>query len=571
MANIELSSLLPSGPFLLSYSLLLFIPSLVLTFAGAFLTLDRTRSFVPINDPFIIPKSNTNVLIPFFRGGVGGIIAGYAFGLHLSTFLSLLIPSLTKANPLTPAAFLAVWVLSSLLTAVIAGRWKCVAFAAAGVTGGTTLALTLSVIIHPSLVTRVIFVTVSFSVFTVLTILPIHRFQYTFIRIAMSATGSFGLVLSIGILAGIPAWSNVWQRLWISDSLAWGTAKEKGLSVGFCLFLGVGIACDWLLKRTFGENPDQKWDSYLANYVANLPSADDRAGSFQPFTSRWSKWFGHPHPASPHTPIPACHDIKQNFDPIQPEKTRLRTVENTPRTLKYGKELGFLRKAKHHVFHRSQMPRNKSVVKFQPLDDNELSSSESDSDLSDVKLKASLESPAATYVKPWLASRPSIGSMTTYSTDSTLFGDDHCGLRIKVADEFDRTDREKAMLFAPEQHLYYMDYLHKEDGIGQTTIPPFAGQQHEPSKDDKDDKDSRGSASTRSPPGAVPITPSLIDALDRIAAAHEQAYGPSVSYASSDSATHVVCDGLPPAKHENRHYGLQWDEFWEDVNDRMKQ
>jgi hypothetical protein len=81
MANVQLSSLLPSGTFLLSYSLLLFLPSLVLTFAGAFLTFDRTRSFVPINDPFAIPnKSRQNFLTPFFRGGVGGIIAGYTFG-----------------------------------------------------------------------------------------------------------------------------------------------------------------------------------------------------------------------------------------------------------------------------------------------------------------------------------------------------------------------------------------------------------------------------------------------------------------------------------------------------------
>jgi hypothetical protein len=103
----------------------------------------------------------------------------------------------------------------------------------------------------------VIFVAVFFSVLTVLTLLPLRRFQCTFIRIAMSAAGSFGLVLSIGIMANIPAWSNVWERLWVSDSLAWGTAKEKGLSVGFCLFLGVGTACDWFLKRRFGENPDQ--------------------------------------------------------------------------------------------------------------------------------------------------------------------------------------------------------------------------------------------------------------------------------------------------------------------------
>jgi len=330
MANVELTSLLPSKAFLLPYALLLLFPSLVLTFAGTFLTLDRTRSFVPINDPFSISnKSYTRFLTPFFRGGVGGIIAGYAFGLHLSTFLSLLIPSLSNASPLTPSSFLAVWILSSLLTAVIAGRWKYVAFAAAGITGGATLAISISVITHPSLLTRVILVATFFPILTVFTLLPLHRFQCAVVRTAMSATGSFGLVLSIAIAAGIPAWSNVWERLWVSDSLEWGTTKEKGLSVGFCLFLIAGIVCDWFLKRHFGENPDQEWDSYLAKYVATIPNAEDRAGSFQPLTSIWSKLFGHSHSSSLPPSGALYNDIKGNFDSVSySEMTRPLVVEN---------------------------------------------------------------------------------------------------------------------------------------------------------------------------------------------------------------------------------------------------
>lgn len=73
----------------------------------------------------------------------------------------------------------------------------------------------------------------------------------------MSSTGSFGLVLSISLMAHIPAWSSVWDRLWISDNIEWGTPGEKGLSAGFCLFLLTGTACDWFLKSRFGENPDQ--------------------------------------------------------------------------------------------------------------------------------------------------------------------------------------------------------------------------------------------------------------------------------------------------------------------------
>jgi hypothetical protein len=121
------------------------------------------------------------------------------------------------------------------------------------------LALSFSVIIHPTLIARVILVVVFLPIFTVFVLLPIHRCQRGFIRTAMSASGSFGVILSIALLAKVSAWSNVWERLWVSDSIEWGTPQEKGLSTGFCLFLCAGTACDWFLKFRLGENPDQVW------------------------------------------------------------------------------------------------------------------------------------------------------------------------------------------------------------------------------------------------------------------------------------------------------------------------
>jgi hypothetical protein len=121
----------------------------------------------------------------------------------------------------------------------------------------STLALSVSVIIHPSLMARVILVIVILFIFTIFVLLPIRRCQRGFIRTAMSASGSFGVILSIALLAKAPAWSNVWERLWVSDSINWGTPQEKGLSAGFCLFLCAGAACDWFLKFRFGENPDK--------------------------------------------------------------------------------------------------------------------------------------------------------------------------------------------------------------------------------------------------------------------------------------------------------------------------
>ncbi|KAF5331487.1 hypothetical protein D9758_017617 [Tetrapyrgos nigripes] len=99
---------------------------------------------------------------------------------------------------------------------------------------------------------------------------------------------AFGLVVSIALLAKIPSWADVWSRYWLRASEEWGSAKEKGLSAGFCLFLLAGVGIDWLLSRFVGECPDEKWDTYLANYTSNLPN---RAGTFKPFESFWDRWF----------------------------------------------------------------------------------------------------------------------------------------------------------------------------------------------------------------------------------------------------------------------------------------
>jgi hypothetical protein len=69
--------------------------------------------------------------------------------------------------------------------------------------------------------------------------------------------GAFGIVLATALIAGIPAWANVWDRLWLQDDAEWGTVKEKGLSAAWCFLLVLGATCDFLLHRKFGENPDQ--------------------------------------------------------------------------------------------------------------------------------------------------------------------------------------------------------------------------------------------------------------------------------------------------------------------------
>jgi hypothetical protein len=78
-----LTTLLPSATYTLAYTLPLLLASLCLTFAGAFLTLDRSRSFPPIYDSIpgdFFPQKRSRKLHWLLEGGVGGLAAGYVFG-----------------------------------------------------------------------------------------------------------------------------------------------------------------------------------------------------------------------------------------------------------------------------------------------------------------------------------------------------------------------------------------------------------------------------------------------------------------------------------------------------------
>jgi hypothetical protein len=85
----ELIALLPTTPYLLIYSIPLLLFSLAFTFAGTFLTLDRTRTFPShgtgaVYTSLPIPGSsntfNKRKLNWILEGGIGGLIGGYLFG-----------------------------------------------------------------------------------------------------------------------------------------------------------------------------------------------------------------------------------------------------------------------------------------------------------------------------------------------------------------------------------------------------------------------------------------------------------------------------------------------------------
>src|SRR5712672_2041873 len=81
----QLTNLFPSASYRLAYTLPLFALSVLLAFAGAFLTLDRTRSFRPRSDPLHVPGSFNLTKRPkrvslYLQGGLGGVAIGYSFG-----------------------------------------------------------------------------------------------------------------------------------------------------------------------------------------------------------------------------------------------------------------------------------------------------------------------------------------------------------------------------------------------------------------------------------------------------------------------------------------------------------
>lgn len=114
-------------------------------------------------------------------------------------------------------------------------------------------------IIHPPLLGRIILVAIALPLVTILTLLPFPRYQHAFLRFAMTAAGTFGLVLSISLAAGIESWADVWERLWVADGPVgeWSNPKEKGMGAAYCFLLVAGLISDCLLRRQFGENPDQ--------------------------------------------------------------------------------------------------------------------------------------------------------------------------------------------------------------------------------------------------------------------------------------------------------------------------
>ncbi|KAI9064645.1 hypothetical protein FKP32DRAFT_1591267 [Trametes sanguinea] len=553
-----LSDLLSSSPYLLAYALPLLFISLLLTFAGAFLTLDRTRAFAPRYDALQPPETSriqhAEVVVKrVFRleGGVGGIAIGFATGVHFATFVALLVPNVSSDPPPSAGAFVAVWLLTGIVCAVLAARWKYVALGFAGLVGFSTLAVAISIIVHPSLLTRIILTAIFTPIGLIMCLLPIARTQHAFVRVGMASAGSFGTILSIATLAHLASWSDPWGRLWIHDGSDWGTAKEKGLSAAFCLFLLVGVTSDWFLKSKLGENPDEKWDSYLAEYAATLPNASNRAGTFRPLQSFWARHFGHggTDPIDKDIIFPADADLKRPI-PDSPlklyKKKSLAGSHSPPQTSRrFTPPQELLRKDRKPVLGRG---RTREVIKFDPLDPYALSDSDSDDDELKKAPHALVRSPTRT------------DSMATLTDDKPPLEKQAKGRHVKMDPLSD--DEEDVTTVAARQ---------RSTSPGEQWSPDFIRRHSQRQLHHQPSSAGTGSSNTLTPAvfTPVPATPSLIKAVERVNAAQQEAFTRQAARSTDGlplpmSSAHTEGQAVP-SPHVGHVRGPNWDAFWHDV------
>ncbi|KAH8834354.1 hypothetical protein DL96DRAFT_1491540 [Flagelloscypha sp. PMI_526] len=575
---ITLPSILPPTGLLLTYAIPLLFASLGLTFAGTFLTLDRTRSFPRAYDA-IVPGSFTKPTrarakdLYMLGGGVGGLLSGFTFGVHLTTFLTLLVPAMSKAAPTGPHSFLAAWLISSVVLAAFGGRWRYSAIALSSIQGGALFSLLLCMLIHPSVTSRVVITAIFMPLIVLLSLLPFPAVQYHVLRLANASAGAVGLAISIALLSGEPNWSNPWERYWVADGDLWGTSKEKGLSAAACILIALGFVVDFFLKRKFGENPDASWDSYLSKYSANLP---DRAGKFTPAQSFMGRLMhgggGKDEKKEMIFPDDDESDskLKQGFIGLgAPPAYGMDDLERggIPRG-----QPGFLKKSRSQAKYTAKKvgkgKKKREAIKFRPLGDAELSSSDDDSEPL---------SPATQ--RPWLKSKAS-----NASSSRTL---------VEEGVDYDKdleALRRKKQGFGEKEVPEYSDGEDVTEGLktprktsGSTTdvesttgwSPKFL-QQRTSSSNSHSTQPHSSTGTTRSQGfKPVPATPSLIRAIDRVQAAHREAY-------------RAAPDGLPKLEEEPETMSIRqeelpqqteeeqpkphggWASFWRDVERKNK-
>lgn len=378
-----------------------------------------------------------------------------------------------------------------------------------------------------------------------------------------------------------------------------------------------GFATDWALNRWLGECPDEvcvylflslstlnfslfhkKWDNYLANYAANLPNDASRAGKFKPFVSDspWGRLFRSPSKKDTLFPLspPSSHKLPRSNtskdatgfmsdddltqDPIKHFLDRYNSQDDLTT------QPAFLKKARSPKAKKIRTHKNLASGRKQPIKfGTDLSSDSSDDDSTPKN------------VRPWLRQKASMVSSSPTLVDGSLASPSH---EYDLNAEFTKLKKGRVKAGGNRDTPDYSDYEEdlgsprtragprKEDEAGWS--PGFM-KRHTSSSANGSGSGSGVTTANESrngigamPMGAVPATPSLIKALDRITAAQKDAFGPgSISPPHMASRATALpkgrLEGLPETdnldsddddeleRQEKTQRAPRWEEFWRDV------
>lgn len=325
----------------------------------------------------------------------------------------------------------------------------------------------------------------------------------------------------------------------------------------------------------------------MANYAANLPNASDRAGVFQPLTSPFTNIFHKGHPRNS-VPLSSAsfdpestlfsEDIKDMPPPppypvkLQKYRSQSKAQTSSPDLFEYTlgapKRPGFLKKKSTALsVPRAEGKRGREAVKFRPLADNELSSEDEDG-----------EGPAG--ARPWLRSQTSFAASSTSGATLTVGTPD----KAKEVDALD-VEKERAAISIRNGDLSAPDYSDSEEDLATVPLARRASRDAPGwSPDFLRRHKSRATSGGLTTPGgsdhgsglttvpttllrAVPATPSLIRAIERVNAAQDAAYGFPPIGAPAPEGNIVQTDAHVHAEDEQQS-GERWVSFWRDVKQK---
>lgn len=290
----------------------------------------------------------------------------------------------------------------------------------------------------------------------------------------------------------------------------------------------------------------QEWDTYLTEYATSLPISRDRAGIFRPLSnSFWDRLFPWMHRSKP--PIVSDYLFPPDDKYTAPSHLSFHHRQNSEQpaiqpALTLDNYTYFPRKHTQDPLARLRGLKNaggngyrkREAVKFGAMNPDDFSSDDEDDPLS------TLPPPARR------ASTLSSATLTNGSNAGSWGNSPMKGDQERVASTRRVVFRGKDS-DAPE----YSDY--EEDVTNAQTQP----EEYRNSPSWEPPRHGSNTAHPESSVGAVPMTPSLIRAVDRITAAQAQAYGSSSP--DTSAASPEVDRGSVSVRKQ------RWEAFWRDV------